>query len=56
MRTFAAMAVIFLAVHLLAGCLHPIKRIDRRCVNSGAYGRQLCECRDLETGRFIRCQ
>ena len=47
--------LLFLIALVLAGCLHPVKRVEKQCFNP-RKGEPLCRCRDVETGRFIPCK
>lgn len=48
------LALILIAGLMLAGCLSPIYKVEKRCV-TGRFGSVRCECRDQENGQFVTC-
>ncbi len=52
---YGFIALILIAGLALAGCLHPIPQVIKRCKVGYPLGETTCQCRNAETGRFVRC-
>lgn len=52
---YGLFALVFFGGIILAGCMHPIVKVEKTCFAGKKTGERLCRCRDLETGRFEPC-